>query len=107
MVPHILVERRKPSLDLEAFKAVCGDPLRLNITKTALVGAASAGIDMDGVAAVVRAMERSHFHKSMTAYNDHRHWQDVYHVPWEGMVLYVKFTDDVLSEFLVLSFKER
>ena len=30
-----------------------------------------------------------------------------YHMPWNGMVLYIKFTDDVLTEFTVLSFKER
>jgi motility quorum-sensing regulator / GCU-specific mRNA interferase toxin len=43
----------------------------------------------------------------MTSYADHRRWQDVYRVPWNGMVLYVKFTDDVLTDFVVLSFKER
>jgi len=32
---------------------------------------------------------------------------DVYHVPWEGVTLYVKFTDDVVTEFVVLSFKEK
>ena len=52
-------------------------------------------------------MTRNHFYKSMTSHHDHRKWQDVYHVPSGGMVLYVKFTDDVVSAFTVLSFKER
>ncbi len=52
-------------------------------------------------------MQRSQFHKSMTAYADHRVWQDVYHVPSPAGVLYVKFTADAVSEFLLLSFKER
>lgn len=43
----------------------------------------------------------------MTAYADHRVWQDVYYVPSEAGVLYVKFTADVMTEFLLLSFKEK
>ena len=36
-----------------------------------------------------------------------RLWQDVYHVPSQTGVLYVKFTADVVAEFLLLSFKEK
>ena len=52
-------------------------------------------------------MQRSQFNKSMTSYADHRIWQGVYHVPSPTGVLYVKFTADAVSEFLLLSFKER
>jgi motility quorum-sensing regulator/GCU-specific mRNA interferase toxin len=41
----------------------------------------------------------------MTSYADHRVWQDVYHVPSSVGTLYVKFTADTVSEFLLLSFK--
>ena len=34
-------------------------------------------------------------------------WQDVYRVPDLGMNLYVKFTSDTVTEFKLLSFKER
>jgi len=48
------------------------------------------------------------FYKSMTSLADSRKWQDVYHVPTdEGLVIYLKFTSDVLTHFVVLSFKER
>ena len=57
--------------------------------------------------ATIQTMQRAHFHKSMTAYADHRVWQDVYHVPSELGTLYVKFTADAVTEFLLLSFKER
>jgi motility quorum-sensing regulator/GCU-specific mRNA interferase toxin len=57
--------------------------------------------------ATIQTMQREHFYKAMTAYADHRLWQDVYHVPSAVGVLYVKFTADVLSEFLLLSFKEK
>jgi len=101
------VEKRRPSFDLEAFKAVCGDPQRLRITATARLSAASLGFDTADIAKVIRSMKPAHFQKSMTSYHDHRKWQDVYHVSWDQMLLYVKFTDDVVSAFTVLSFKER
>jgi motility quorum-sensing regulator/GCU-specific mRNA interferase toxin len=47
------------------------------------------------------------FYKSMTTFADHRVWQDVYHVPTRGMMLYVKFQADVITEFTVMSFKEK
>ena len=43
----------------------------------------------------------------MTSYANHRLWQDVYHVPSEAGVLYVKSTADVVTQFLLLSFKEK
>jgi len=52
-------------------------------------------------------MTSAQFQKSMTSFADHRRWQDVYVVPFEEMTLYVKFTDDTVTEFVVLSFKER
>ena len=57
--------------------------------------------------ATLQTMQRTHFYKSMTAYADHRVWQDVYHVPSQAGVLYVKFTADAVTEFLLLSFKEK
>ncbi|WP_261338327.1 type II toxin-antitoxin system MqsR family toxin [Rhizobium leguminosarum] len=37
----------------------------------------------------------------------HRIWQDVYHVPAQGMVLYVKCQADVVTEFTLMPFKEK
>ncbi|HEY5049003.1 MAG TPA: type II toxin-antitoxin system MqsR family toxin [Rhizomicrobium sp.] len=107
MVPYAFMEKRKPSFDLEAFKAVGGDPRRLVMTTTAYRSAQVLGFDRPLVTGVIRSMQRAHFYKSMTGYRDYRRWHDVYHVPWKGMTLYVKFTDDVVSEFTILSFKER
>lgn len=52
-------------------------------------------------------MERGQSYESMTSYADHRQWQDVYHVPLCTVVVYVKFTADVVAEFRLLSFKEK
>lgn len=47
------------------------------------------------------------FYKSMTTFADHRVWQDAYHVSVPGMLLYVKFQKHVITEFQVMSFKEK
>ncbi len=107
MVPHGLVEKRQPTFDLAQFKAACGEPRRLAITGTALRTTAELGFGRAEIAAAIRSMRPAQFQKSMTSYADHRKWQDVYHVPYEGVVLYVKFTDDAVTEFALLSFKER
>lgn len=46
------------------------------------------------------------FYKSMTTFADHRLWQDVYHVPADGLLLYIKFQADVVTDFTLVSFKE-
>lgn len=66
------------------------------------------GYEEAEIAALVSTMTRRMFYKSMTSFNDHRQWQDVYHVPaGERLTVYLKFTDDIVTEFVVLSFKER
>lgn len=47
------------------------------------------------------------FFKWMTTFSDHRVWQDVYHVPARDLILYVKFQADIITEFRVMSFKEK
>lgn len=47
------------------------------------------------------------FVKSMTTFADHRVWQDVYNVPARGLLIYVKFQADAVTEFMVISFKEK
>ena len=79
----------------------------MHVTGVALRGAAELGFDRDGIAATVRSMHRHHCYKSVTSYADHRVWQDVYHVPSDAGLLYIKFTADAVTDFLLLSFKEK
>jgi motility quorum-sensing regulator/GCU-specific mRNA interferase toxin len=102
-----MAEKRKPTYDLEAFKATFASTERLAVTGTALRGAAALGYGRAEIVATIQVMRRSHFYKSMTAYADSRLWQDVYHVPSPVGLLYVKFTADAVTEFLLLSFKEK
>ena len=102
-----MTEKRKPTYDLDAFKAAFNSVERLAVTGTALRSAAALGFGRAEIVMTIQTMRREHFYKSMTAYADHRLWQDVYHVPSPAGTLYVKFTADVVTEFLLLSFKEK
>ncbi len=102
-----MTEKRKPTYDLDAFKAACARVEKFNVTGTALKGAAALGFGRAGMVATIQTMQRSQFYKSMTSHADHRVWQDVYHVPSPAGLLYVKFTADAVTEFLLLSFKEK
>ncbi len=84
-----------------------GRPERLAITVSAFRDASALGFDRNGIIGVLTSIRRPMFVKSMTTFGDHRLWQDVYHVPAEGLVLYVKFQADVVTEFRVMSFKEK
>tara|TARA_R110002020_G_scaffold25485_17_gene82892 strand:- start:152 stop:385 length:234 start_codon:yes stop_codon:yes gene_type:complete len=77
------------------------------MTTSALRDALALGFDRGGVVETIACMDRRMFYKSMTTFADHRVWQDVYHVPARSMVLYVKFQADVITEFTVMSFKEK
>ena len=102
-----MTEKRKPTYDLDAFKAVFASVNRLAITGAVLRSAAALGFGRADIVATIQTMQRQHFYKSMTTYADHRLWQDVYHVPSPAGVLHVKFTADTVTEFLLLSFKEK
>ena len=100
-------EKRRPTYDIEAIKAAFDRPENLRVTTTAMRSARNLGFSSAGIVSVIQGIVRRHFYKSMPSHGDHRVWQDVYHVPCEDMVLYVKFTADHISEFLLLSFKEK
>lgn len=100
-------EKRKQTYDLEAFKAAFSDIEQLNVTGAALRGAAALGFGRAEIVATIQSMKTAHFYKSMTSHADYRIWQDVYHVPSDAGTLYIKFTADVVTEFLLLSFKEK
>ena len=76
------------------------------MTRTAQNATMQLGMTLQDVVQVVQSMTRGHFYKSMTSHADHRVWQDVYHVTWGGLVLYVKLTVDELGR-LILSMKEK
>ncbi|MBZ9680644.1 type II toxin-antitoxin system MqsR family toxin [Mesorhizobium sp. ESP6-5] len=89
------------------MKTTFGSVDTLAITTSALRDAVGLGFDRAGLIEVIDSMTRKMFVKSMTTFADHRVWQDVYHVPARDMLLYVKFQADVVTEFTIMSFKEK
>lgn len=101
------MEKLRPTYDLAAIKVAFGTVSAMAMTTSALRDATSLGFDRQAIVKTISSIEPTMFYKSMTTNFDHRVWQDVYYVPGEGLVLYVKFQADVITEFRVMSFKER
>jgi motility quorum-sensing regulator/GCU-specific mRNA interferase toxin len=80
---------------------------KLAVTGKALHSAAALGYGRTEIVRTIQTMERRHFYKSMTSYESVQLCQDVYHVPSPVGMLYIKSTADAVTEFLLLSFKEK
>ena len=81
-------EKWKPSHSLEKFQQAFGEPDSVEVTTSAIKDAMALGI-------------------GEIEMNEVKVWQDVYHVPSGFGDLYVKFTEGAVTEFRLLSFKER
>lgn len=100
------MEKRKPHYDLASIKATFDAIESLRMTRTAQRCAFELGLLLQEVVDLIQGMTREHFYKSMTSRVNHAVWQDVYHVPWHAVVLYLKFTTDD-EGYLVISVKEK
>lgn len=96
------MEKYTPTYNLEEFKQS-----NFLVTATANKTAFDLGFDSEGIRKVVSTMQKNQFYKSMTSYANHKIGQDVYHVPYGDFLLYIKFTQNVISQFTLLSFKEK
>jgi motility quorum-sensing regulator/GCU-specific mRNA interferase toxin len=101
------MEKKRAHHDLKRVRTVLGDVGRLTMTQSAIRDSGALGYDRAGVSAVIRSMTTAMFYKSMTSYDDHRSWQDVYHVSAGRRLLYGKIQDDRVAEFRLVSFKEK
>lgn len=100
-------EKRTAHHDLESIKLAFAQGRGL-FTQVATRDAAALGFGSQEIVAIIQTMKPGQLFKSMTSHYDRSVWQDVYHVPHVGGVLYVKFTDNAsLTEFTLLSFKEK
>lgn len=99
------MDKFTPTYDLDAIKACVDDPDKMEITTIATLGALELGFGRDKIIETVKSIQKKNFYKSMTTYQNHRVWQDVYHVPSEVGLLYVKFVAGTISEFALVGFK--
>ncbi|MGH6934527.1 MAG: type II toxin-antitoxin system MqsR family toxin [Dongiaceae bacterium] len=103
-----VMEKRKPHYDLATVQAQFAKPAGYRITVTAQDFAFGVlALDRAGVVSLVGDVRQRHFEKSMTSVADHRIWQDVYNLPYEDMMLYLKFTKDDDGFYLLISLKEK
>jgi len=96
---------QRPSHNLRDFQAAMAVALRW--TRTAQFGAAELGLDRTDVQGVLASMTHEMFYKTMASEKRIGQMQDVYHVPSRAGPLYVKFTDEGISDFKLLSFKQK
>lgn len=99
------MEKRTPHCKLGIIKRLVTAG-QVRATASAYDGARLLDIpDLDGMCAVVLALETRHFYKSMTTHANNRIWQDVYRAPLAtGQEAYLKLT--VVNDVLIVSFKE-
>jgi motility quorum-sensing regulator/GCU-specific mRNA interferase toxin len=97
------MEKFIPHCDLSTVKAMV-QAEKVRMTKTASIGAEALGLDFDGVIDIVMELTMNDFYKSMTSYNDHRVWQDVYSPTTKVGKVYLKLI--VINDVLIVSFKE-
>ena len=69
------MEKRTPRYKLAVIHALV-EAGKVRATGTGLAGGAALGLDLHGIVAVVMAIGRRDFRKSMTTHADDRIWQD-------------------------------
>lgn len=85
-------EKRKPHYALATIKSTFKTVEGLRISRTARNNAFALGLTNSDIVLVIQGTMPRHFYKSMTTHEDHTVWQDVYHIPWNSLVLYVKYS---------------
>jgi motility quorum-sensing regulator/GCU-specific mRNA interferase toxin len=98
------MEKKTPHYKLAHAKALIAQGA-YRATTSARTGAAALGLGLDEMLAVVQALTRADFDKSMTTHADHTVWQDVYTPRTAVGPVYLKLT--VMDDVLIVSFKER
>jgi motility quorum-sensing regulator/GCU-specific mRNA interferase toxin len=102
------MEKIKAHYPLADIKAAFADKGNVqNITGSALKGARALGFSDEDIVEVIKQLTNKHLYKSMTTFHDHKIWQDVYHLRYRKIELYVKFSNDENGKYWLVSFKER
>lgn len=103
MILKKVMDKRKPHYVLSDLKRLfCSEKTRI-ITKRAHKEAVEMGyMDDADMLAVVEKLCSEHFYKSMTSYENHKVWQDVYRYRDGEKVLYIKLQLSVDGQKAVL-----
>ena len=97
------MEKSVPHCKLTIVKALV-EAGKVRATRSARLGATALGMELADMLAVVNALTTADFFKSMTTFDDHTIWQDVYRPSTQAGDVYLKLT--VIDDVLIVSFKE-
>ncbi len=108
MIPKVK-EKRKQHYVLSEFKVLFKYEKTRHITRKAHKGAADEGyMTVEDIEGVIDRLCSEHFDKSMTAYLNHKLWQDVYKITDGEKKLYIKlqFSLDVPKKAVLIQMKK-
>jgi len=102
MIPKVR-EKHKPHYVLSDFKVLFRNENTRVITQIAHKGAVAEGyMTIEDIEGVIDRLCSEHFFKSMTTYQSHKIWQDVYKFVDEEKKLYIKLQFSVDGDKAVL-----
>jgi motility quorum-sensing regulator/GCU-specific mRNA interferase toxin len=101
-------ERSIARYDLELVQQLVGQgELSRAITTAARDGARESGLGDDELVEAVLELSATDFYKSMAAEKRPGMWQDVYHLSFQGVELYIKLQISPDGKAVIVQFKER
>ena len=101
------MEKNTPHYDLAVIKAEVRRLGRQAFTTTAEKTGLDLGFSFTEMREIVFELQNRMLYKSMTSYDDHRVWQDVYHTHSQDLEIYIKVTYRPGGGPPVISFKEK
>jgi motility quorum-sensing regulator/GCU-specific mRNA interferase toxin len=100
--------RGVPAYDLQQLQQLIGQGLVSSwIMGTAKTGAAQLGLGEEEIVDAVLQLTAGHFYKSMESERFPGLWQDVYHLDYRGVRLYIKLQMGVGGRAIVVQCKAR
>jgi len=101
-------ERRTPTYDLEEVQRLAGQgPISCKVTTVALRGAAALDLEHEHVIEAVLLLCPDDFYKTMPSDEVPGSWQDVYHLTYQELQLYIKLQISTSGLAVVIQFKRR
>jgi hypothetical protein len=100
--------RGEPTYDLHELQRLIGQGrVSSAITEAAQEGAGAIGLGVVDIVEAVLALTPDHFYKSMEAERFPGLWQDVYHLEFRGVWLYIKLQRSLTGLAVVVQCKRR
>lgn len=96
------IDVHQPTFNLVSFQIQ-----DYELTKLALDGAEKLGMSLDDIDTLVSSIKSEHFYKSMSSTKHEKIWQDVYRVPYEGKIIYLKISTGLEKPFIIVQIKEK